>query len=177
MTSGVLFVFAHQDDEVAAATRIAFERSQGNQIHCAFLTDGDERRQRESLAVLAGLGVDGERIAFLGNAERIADQALIHSLERALTALERWLEKTAINTVYCLAFEGGHHDHDASHLVAMAFAARRAILDRCFEVPLYRGIGSRGPFFRVFSPVGEGWQQRPIEFIEGVRVAALSFRY
>lgn len=177
MTGGALFVFAHHDDEVAAATRISYERSLGKEIYCAFLTGGDERRLRESANVLARLGVDRERVAFIGTAEGIADQALLYSLDRALLALERWLETTSLEVVYSLAFEGGHHDHDASHLVAMALAGRRGMLDRCFELPLYRGIGSRGPFFRVFSPSGDGWQQRRIGFREGARVAALSFRY
>jgi LmbE family N-acetylglucosaminyl deacetylase len=47
--------------------------------------------------------------------------------------------------VWTLAWEGGHHDHHAAHLVALAFAAGRGA--RCFEVPLYTGFRRVGRSF------------------------------
>ena len=65
----VLFVFAHQDDEVGAVSRIAFEVRAGHRVWCAFLTDGAKKvrpgvRDAESLRVLRRLGVAGDRVAF-----------------------------------------------------------------------------------------------------------------
>ena len=68
----VLFVFAHQDDEVGAATRIQYEVGQGAVVHCVFLTDGGlggaspAQRDAESLRVLTALGVDPARIVVMG---------------------------------------------------------------------------------------------------------------
>ena len=35
----VLFVFAHQDDEIAAASRIRFVRARGDHVACVYLTE------------------------------------------------------------------------------------------------------------------------------------------
>jgi hypothetical protein len=49
---------------------------------------------------------------------------LVEHLDRALALLESRVTEP-VDNVWCLAWEGGHQDHDASHLVAVAFAARR----------------------------------------------------
>jgi hypothetical protein len=76
-----------------------------------------------------------------------------------------------LDAVYCLAWEGGHHDHDASHLIAVAFATRRNV--PCFEMPLYHGHRVPGPIFRSFAPHGRGWTARRITMREGLDVALL----
>ena len=176
----VLFVFAHQDDEIAAASRIAYEVASGATVFCVFLTDGASKtpaviRNAESVAVLTSLGVQPSNIAFIGSDIGIADGRLVEHLDRALTALDVRLRGVNVETIYCLAWEGGHQDHDASHLVALAFAKRRALLDRCFEVPLYRGWGR---LFRVLSPIArESWQRRRITFTSGLRFSMLAWKY
>jgi LmbE family N-acetylglucosaminyl deacetylase len=179
----VLFIFAHQDDEMAGASRILFERARGAAVHCAFLTDGrlgapPEVRDRESVHALAELGVDRSRIAFIGSAVPIADGMLIDHLATASQELERRMLGLGFAAIYCLAWEGGHHDHDASHLIAVAFAARRGVLDRCVELPLYRS--SRfPPLFRVLAPRSSGapWQRRRLPWRDALRVARLVRHY
>lgn len=181
MTGGAraLFVFAHQDDEVAAASRISFEIQRGTDVFCAFLTDGGAPRVRnaESIAALGSLGVAPDHILVPGSEIPIADGTLPGHLNAALDHLERATAGIQVHTVYCLAWEGGHQDHDASHLVAAAFARRRRILDRCFEIPLYRG--AYGPFFRVFSPVDreDGWMMRHLTLREGLSIPVLALHY
>ena len=173
-----LFVFAHQDDEVAAASRIRYELEQGSAVYCVFLTDGAARgaspsvRNAESLTVLTRLGVDRERIHFI---QGIPDGSLVHHLEMALSSLEEVMREHTVTTVYGLAWEGGHQDHDASLLVAAAFALRRTAA--CWELPLYRGtLGGR--LFRVFSPRDrQSWQRRTIGFRDGLRFAMLPRHY
>ena len=126
----VLFVFAHQDDEVGAFSRIAFEVRAGHRVWCAFLTDGAKKvrprvRDAESLRVLRRLGVAGERVAFLADgAGRIADGTLVHALQRSRVMLLDWLRARALAParIYTLDWEGGHHDHDATHLVTLSVA-------------------------------------------------------
>jgi LmbE family N-acetylglucosaminyl deacetylase len=180
----VLFIFAHQDDEMAAASRILFEQARGSAIFCAFLTDGTlghasaRVRDAESTAALTRLGVAPARILFLGSRVPIADGSLVEHLDLALRSLEQAMAGQDVTTIYCLAWEGGHHDHDASHLVAAAFAARRGILDRCFEMPLYRASAIR-PLFRVLAPIAPraSWQRRRIPIREGLRIAFLVRHY
>jgi LmbE family N-acetylglucosaminyl deacetylase len=163
----VLWIFAHQDDEVAAAARMLEQRRAGHEITCAYLTDGARyvpaaRRNAESVAALATLGITN--LIFLAH----ADGTLHTHVAEALAELEAHLHGVTIDEVGCLAWEGGHHDHDASHLVALAFARARGI--ESYEVPLYNGLGTRGSIFRVLRPVGEGWESRRISFSDAVRV-------
>ncbi|HEV8660734.1 MAG TPA: PIG-L family deacetylase, partial [Thermoanaerobaculia bacterium] len=138
-----LFVFAHQDDEMAAVSRIAFEADRGSLVHCVFLTDGTagnasaDIRNRESVAVLTHIGVDASRILFIGSEIPIRDGTLVDHLDLALQQFESRMKGIEVSSIYCLAREGGHQDHDASHLIAAAFAQRRGMIDRCCEMPLY----------------------------------------
>jgi len=179
----VLAVLAHQDDEMAMATRLLFHVKQGDEVVCVFLTDGaakgasPRRRNDESLRVLESLGVRRANVHFLGTELKIADGGLVLLLRRALDAIEYQLSGAAIDIVYTLAWEGGHHDHDASHLVALLFALRRGIGGRCREMPLYHGRGTMGPFFRVLSPIGDEWLRRAIPVSDALRVCSLPRHY
>jgi hypothetical protein len=167
-----LFVLAHQDDEIAIATRMTYALQRGHEVTVIFLTDGQGRkatsheRDAESRAVLQRLGV--KNMLFLGSEERISDGALYEHMPRALQLLER---VGPVDEVVCLAWEGGHQDHDASHLIAATFARKRNIPAR--EMPLYQGHRLPGPFFQTMAPMGKGWDARRITAGEGLRIIAL----
>lgn len=175
-----LFVFAHQDDEIAAAARITHLVRGGATITVVFLTNGEGRnapcriRDEESRRVLTLLGVDLARVHFLGSEHSIPDGALHRHLARALALLEARVTDP-VDEVWCLAWEGGHQDHDASHLIAVAFAAHRGLLDRCFELPLYQGHRLRGPLFQTLAPlrVGAAWTGRRVGIREGLGILSL----
>ena len=172
----VLFVFAHQDDEIAAAAQILKALRAGAEVHCVYLTDGGapELRNAESLRALTHLGVSSDRIAFLGSAAEIADGRLVEELARAHDALDRHLAHLPFDAVFCLAWEGGHHDHDAAHVVALAFAAKRKLLDRCWEVPVYHCYRVPRPFFRVLAPLpGPDVVIERISAFDGIKIALL----
>ena len=179
-----LFVFAHQDDEIAMATRIRFLLRAGTTISCVFLTNGEglgvasHVRDEESRRVLTRLGVDLARVHFLGSEHAIPDGSLVEHLARALALLESRISEP-VDEIYCLAWEGGHADHDASHLVAVRFASRRGIVDRCFEMPLYQGRGLPGVLFQTLAPlrVGGAWTPRAITLREGLLVARWCWLY
>ncbi len=169
----VAFIFAHQDDEVALASRIRFERARGSVVTCVCLTDGAAAkpaavRDAESRRVLARLGVDDFRVA--PPHERIADGTLPEHLEKALRFVETSIAN--VDQVVTLAWEGGHQDHDAAHLVAAVFARQRGV--ECLELPLYNGFEAIDPLFRVNHPVGDGWLERRLtrrEYVANVLLA------
>ena len=173
-----LFVFAHQDDEIATATRILHLLRGGWTVSCVYLTDGEGRRatsavrDEESRNVLARLGVDLARVHFAGSRARIPDGRLIDHFDRALALLEEAAPERP-DEVWTLAYEGGHQDHDAVHLIAVAYAARRGV--PCFEMPLYHGYKLPGPFFNTLAPLRNGapWSGRKIALSEGFRIALL----
>jgi LmbE family N-acetylglucosaminyl deacetylase len=172
----VVFIFAHQDDEVALASRIRFAIIRGDRVTCVCLTDGASRvpaaiRDAESRTVLSRLGVDDFRVAPV--TDRIADGSLPEQLERALAFLEASIG--AVDEVVTLAWEGGHQDHDAAHLVALVFARLRGV--RCLEMPLYTGFETHGPLFRVNSPPGDGWLRRRLSRREYIANALLGRFY
>jgi LmbE family N-acetylglucosaminyl deacetylase len=176
----VLFVFAHQDDEIAMATRITYALRRGARVTCVYLTNGEGGRatsavrDAESRTVLTRLGVDLKRAHFIGSEARIPDGRLHEHLDRALALVDdRIIEM--VDEVYCLAYEGGHHDHDASHLVATAFAMRRGIIERTYEMPLYHGYGLPGPFFNTLAPIkiGAPWAGRIIALREAFSLVLL----
>jgi len=169
----LLFVFAHQDDEIAAAPRIRRAVTAGDEIACAFLTGNTMStvRDDESRRALAFLGVT--EVAFIGSEAGINDGTLVENLDRGLRSLATRF--TSADELWTLAWEGGHQDHDAAHLVALALARR--LHARCFEVPLYTGLGRVGPFFRVCHPIGDGWTSRKLTLREAWRNAALTRFY
>jgi hypothetical protein len=159
-----------------AASRIGHELKRGAAVHCVYLTDGGAVRDRESHDVLTSLGVMEENIHRIGAEVPIRDGFLVQNLDAALANLEQRMRNVDVTDLYCLAWEGGHHDHDASHLLAAAFAKRRGRLDRCRELPFYRNWG---PLFRVMSPLDAArpWESRRITFGEGLKISLLAWKY
>lgn len=179
-----LFVFAHQDDEVAAATHILAALRRGDTVSCVYLTNGEggrapaHVRDEESRQVLHRLGVELERVHFIGSQHGIADGTLHDHLDRALELLEIRITEP-VDELVTMAWEGGHHDHDATHAVAAVFAQRRGILANTWEMPMYQGYRLPGPLFRTLTPVTVGgpWTARRIRFRDGLHVALLCRLY
>lgn len=156
-----LFLFAHQDDEVGVLHCIEKELRLGHRTVCCFLTDGGfggispQARNRESLAVLTALGVIADDIRFIGAAADIRDQHLHESLDSVHAALEETVAtfREDIRAIYAPAWEGGHPDHDATHLLARKLASSLPQACDVWQFPLYHGEKCAGPFFRVLSPL------------------------
>lgn len=180
-----LFLFAHQDDEIGALHTIAAGVSAGERAICVFLTDGtfagitSARRQAESLAVLTRVGAPVSDIHFIGDELGIADGRLVEHLDRAR---ERTLAIAArtpdIGSVLMHAWEGGHHDHDAAHLVGRAVAAGLSLEAASRQFPLYRASadGSR-LVYGVLDPQAGPIDTLRIPFTSGLRRLALLRHY
>ncbi|MGH8853305.1 MAG: PIG-L deacetylase family protein [Telluria sp.] len=160
--AAALFLFAHQDDEFGVYQRILDCRRRGLRVVCAYLTDGRtasasaEQRNRESLAVLARLDVAPDDVHFAGAELGIGDARLPERLADAAAWIGRWLDRYAlIDTLHVTAWEGGHHDHDALHAMAVTLAEQRGLLGRTLQFPLYQANGLPGPLFRVLAPLPE----------------------
>jgi LmbE family N-acetylglucosaminyl deacetylase len=180
-----LCILAHPDDEIAMAWSIRRLAQSGRPPIVVFLTDGTrrgttpEQRVRESLHVLGNLGVPPEHCLFIGAESAIPDGALHRHIDRAFGLLDAKLGTEAISEVLCLAWEGGHQDHDASHLIARAVARARGLEDSVREFPSYRALGGRGPFFRVMSPIprADPIDTERLSRSEGMRIVAQCFAY
>src|SRR5947208_1619604 len=66
----VLYVFAHQDDEMFVSPKMILEVNRGTPITAVWITDGGKsanpkQRQEESTAAMQMIGVPRERLHFL----------------------------------------------------------------------------------------------------------------
>ncbi len=156
-----LFLFAHQDDEFAAVHMIEHGVRAGHRQLIVFLTDGqvkgragNETRNNETLRALGQLRVHREHIVFTGSHFDLPDGKLVLHLNRALDGLGETIGECKIRRVIMPAWEGGHSDHDAVHLIGLALARKQNCLDTSIQLPFYRAKQSF-PGLTMFSPLAE----------------------
>lgn len=156
-----VFLFAHQDDEFGCFAAIEAARADGLRPVCLYLTDGGggraspQARCDESRRVLLSLGVAAEDIHFPGISERLPDGGLAGHLPAAFAAVQQCLLacQAPVARLLIHAWEGGHQDHDAAHLLGLAVAHSLDLLPRTRQFALYHGAGLRHGLFRVLAPL------------------------
>ena len=156
-----LFLFAHQDDEFGVFQVIEDCLRQGMRVRCAYLTHGANgsaaTRNAESLAVLDQLGVARDDIFFAGDQLGIRDAWLSRHMPAAGAWLAHWMAAAGgpgnVALVCLPAWEGGHHDHDALHVLGLHTAQRLGLAGSVRQYALYNAFRCPGPFFRVMSPL------------------------
>jgi LmbE family N-acetylglucosaminyl deacetylase len=166
-----LFFFAHQDDEYFASPWIVHELASGNRVSCLYLTDGASKvsasiRDAESLRVLTSLGVEARSVVFFDNEQRIGDGKLAMNAESAWSSVERWCAANApLFRIYAPAWEGGHPDHDAAHVIAALTALEHGIIASAWQFSLYHGYRPLPhPLFRVLAPLPSTGAQRIVYY-------------
>jgi len=155
-----IFLLAHQDDESGCFHLIKNRSLHGDEITIFYLTsgtyDGSDslKRNLESVKVLLKLGVQEKNIIFINRNTYSPDGKLPENLNSVFNKIINILkEKPNIDGLYFMAWEGGHQDHDAAHLIGVALAKKFNIVKSAYQFPLYTGIGLRGKFFRLFKPI------------------------
>ena len=155
----ILFLFPHQDDEAPVFHEIEELTRTRQALSIVYLTTGQastapcERRNEESLGVLDKLGVDKDQIHFIGGQLGVPDGQLQKHLERLHFALVRLLEGHTVKGIIMPAWEGGHQDHDAAHLLGFALARQWTCVEHSAQFPYYQGQGLRGALFRTLAPL------------------------
>lgn len=156
----IALLLPHQDDEFGAFGVIDRCVDAGLALRVFYLTDGAASghsprvRNAESLDVLGRLGVPPDRVRFLGDELRSPDGHLASNLQDIFGALLASLPPST-STIYVPAWEGGHPDHDAAALVAVALGHELRIENSVFQFPLYNAYRCRLLPFAVFNPIAE----------------------
>jgi LmbE family N-acetylglucosaminyl deacetylase len=154
-----LFLLAHQDDEAVFFCEI--ENSVKSNIIpiIVYLTSGsrsglpNQVRNLESTAVLASLKISAEQIYFLGSDGMVPDGRLIERCHSSFNSIVTLIESLGIPCgIYLMAWEGGHQDHDAAHLIGVKIAKKFNILNLTKQSPFYTGVGLPSILFRLFYP-------------------------
>ncbi|MGH8427314.1 MAG: PIG-L deacetylase family protein [Gammaproteobacteria bacterium] len=141
--ANVLVLLAHNDDEYFVALRIGEEVRLGSRVWVAYLTHGSiygadsKVRIEESARALRGLGASHSDMLTIGYQADIFDLKLHERMADAYEGLCAALDTIRIERLYVPAWEGGHPDHDAAHLIGVAFARERNLAERLYEFPAY----------------------------------------
>lgn len=156
----IVFLLAHQDDELMLAPLIADAKREGRPVYVLFLTNGDggeappEARNDETRCLLQTLGVDvSTEVAFVGDRLAVSDGELFKRMLDVHAAVAELLSGLAVETIYVHAWEGGNPDHDAAHALGLGIAATLGLTESIYQVPFYRAP-RRGPLpFVLFAPL------------------------
>ena len=136
----VLFVGAHQDDELFILSRLRTHQLAGGELFLlwtALSTQVNpryaERRVAESIAVAGELEVPEHNCTFLGSEDGRTDEdiaAILDDLWEVVTRIQP-------DVVYVPAYEGGHIDHDTANLAVTTVLGHLDPTPSAFEFPLY----------------------------------------
>jgi len=181
-----LFIFAHQDDESGCFHEIHRLVNRGDKAWVVYLTSGtfdgslSSIRNTESISVLREIGVPEENIFFLGTREKIPDGRLSKNLEVALRSLIDLTKEIGVpGDLYFHAWEGGHQDHDAVHIIGVALAKHLGLLSQSYQFPFYTGVNLPSVFFRMFICLPENGEPvfTPIPWRQRIKFIAFCFFY
>jgi hypothetical protein len=170
-----IFIFAHPDDEFGCYESIRREVLLGHSVGCYYLTDGGyggqptEPREKESVRVLKRLGVATSAIWFLGRMHNIPDGGLPGNMLLAAKALMEQVKGSGdVAAIYVPAWEGGHQDHDAAHVIGCAINAQVRARDGLWQYSLYQGRGLKWVLF---------WVMKPLRINGPLRTQSVSLKY
>ncbi|MFH1538331.1 MAG: PIG-L family deacetylase [bacterium] len=134
----VLYIFAHQDDEIPILVKMALDVRGGRDVHVIWITDGavtapPSIREKESRGVMEMIGVPQKNLDFLGH----PDQYSYKHLYMAFRDVMEIAEKHHFAEITNNAYEGGNIDHDVASLMGSLAAERLEPKPTNYEFPLY----------------------------------------
>ena len=155
ITQNIVYIFAHNDDEIFILPSIKEELEKQNKVFVVYITYGSQyghdhtTRKDESLKTLLSIGVNSANIFPVGTELNVLDgesyRFMNQIYEKLLNILSFKIEK-----IFVPAWEGGHLDHDVAQIIGMEIFKQKEI-PSIIEYPLYNGFQCIGPFFRVMN--------------------------
>ena len=138
MGRSILYLFAHQDDELLILPKLINELRAGARVTAVWITDGGKggnpaKREAESRQVMALVGMPSDRLHFLG----FPDTQSARHLKAINAQVQPIADRAAPNEVVSPAYEGGNMDHDVAAFIAAQVRRRVQPQPVQFEYPLY----------------------------------------
>ena len=153
----VIFILAHQEDELFIASRIFYHLEKNDDIYMIWVSEENPnygnnylKRINESKKFAKTLGIPSDRLIFLGFPDG-------YLTDFAITVFEQLLEKIRTiepDLIYTHTFEGGHIDHDQINVTLKYILNIFEINFKLIEFPAYASNGKLNslPYrFRYFS--------------------------
>jgi LmbE family N-acetylglucosaminyl deacetylase len=136
--ANVLYILAHQDDELGCAAKIMSDIRNGKNASVLWVTDGAlhvpaTTREKESREAMRLLGVKQENLFFLGYPDASGYKHVKEAFADALK-VAKMLSPAEITSI---AYEGGHIDHDLTSLIASLVVKSIGTNPPHYEFPLY----------------------------------------
>jgi LmbE family N-acetylglucosaminyl deacetylase len=182
-----IFLLAHPDDDIFVRPVIRGSLRVSRRVVVIYLTNGaaggrfaPSRRRQEALVALRSAGVRDDDIHFTGIVGDVPDGGLFDHLATSLDSILAALQGLCLpSRVISHAWEGGHPDHDAAHLLAIATARRLDCLSDSLAFPSYRTPDVWPLPFAVCKPLrmnGQRCDQR-LSLVESLETLAALRHY
>ncbi|MGE5208079.1 MAG: PIG-L deacetylase family protein [Alphaproteobacteria bacterium] len=157
----VLYVFAHEDDELFALARMRQDVNAGRAVYAIWTTNGafegkPGEREEESRAVMALVGVPEANLRFLGFPDHDSCRYLPEIYDDVRKLRKSW----NVTRIISPAYEGGNIDHDAAAFIAAMVVRNATVPLTHFEFPLYNHFEGRQRV-NVFLPNSDA----PVEYL------------
>lgn len=141
-----LFCPTHPDDELAAAITIRRLTAQGADVWISW-THSNPVREAEGRRAAKLLGIPDDHLIFFG----ATDGKVCDEMPELRSRFKAMIDLIQPDVVVCGAFEQGHLDHDATHVLL-----RTTFRGTVYEFPLYHTYRTRLQKVNRFSnPKGE----------------------
>jgi LmbE family N-acetylglucosaminyl deacetylase len=174
----VLYLFAHEDDEIFALARMHQDVDAGRAVHAVWITNGafegkPYKREEESRAVMALVGVPEANLRFLGFPDHDSCGYLPEIYDEVRKLRKSWSATRIVSPAY----EGGNIDHDAAAFIAAMVVRTARVPVTHFEFPLYNHFDGRQRVNVFLSNSGAPVEYLPLDGEAGRIVHAALKRY
>jgi LmbE family N-acetylglucosaminyl deacetylase len=161
MAESVLYLFAHEDDEIFALARMHRDVNAGRAVYAVWTTNGafegkPGEREEESRAVMALVGVPEANLRFLSFPDHDSCRYLLEIYDEVRKLRKSW----NVTRIVSPAYEGGNIDHDAAAFIAAMVVRNASVPVTHFEFPLYNHFEGHQRV-NVFLPNSEA----PVEYV------------
>ena len=190
MNNNIFFIFSHQDDEFGLFNIIENSIKKGQNVYVLYLTNGltkDEtnikklnQRENESIKILIKLGVNRNKIIFLGKRLNITVYNLHKNLNLVYKNISSFLNKFKDRCViYTHAWEGGNEDHDASFVIVKKILFNNRSVNKCFQFSLYHRYNTNFYPFKILSfiPSNSKIFQSKLSLLQKIKYTSYLFSY
>lgn len=164
----VLCVFAHSDDEFGIIGKIVQLKEAGKEVFLVWTRVSGDKRNNESRKAMRRIGISEEEMSFLycGN---ISSPDIFPLYVEHLAAL---ISKHRFDQIYVVGYEGGHIEHDLTHIATVSACRRIGFAGQIYEFGLYHLAHlTPQPFSLVPAPspaVQMSLDKRSLDFVEAL---------
>lgn len=180
-----VLIVPHQDDELFILPEISSRISLGENFKVIYLTNGQykhhlpEIRASESIKVLKSLGINSKDVYFIGHDLGVKDATVYRNLKVLYSSLKETLGgfQRDIVRIYVPAYEGGHHDHDATNFLVRTWLMSSRSNAELFQYYLYNDYGCKYLPYKINNPVEAVSYCCNFSLAQGLKTLVATFCY